>query len=46
VGTGLRRDRTESGRARRGVTDNTLDGFSFECVHSLISRVSAICMRR
>ena len=29
------------GALTRGVTDNTLDGFSFERVHSLIPRVSA-----
>src|SRR5579863_879059 len=29
------------GALTKGVTDNTLDGFSFERVHSLISRISA-----
>jgi hypothetical protein len=29
------------GALTRGVSDNTLDGFSLERVHSLISRVSA-----
>jgi len=41
LGTGLRRDRTESGALTRGVTENTLDGFSLERVQSLISRISA-----